>query len=51
MHDDLIPTPYGLTLRVRRLAARVRRTIADDEQRLLWIQRLETPETRARLRV
>jgi hypothetical protein len=51
MHYDLIPTPYGLTLRIRRLAGRVGRTIADDEQRLLWIQRLEAPETRASLRV
>jgi hypothetical protein len=51
MRDDLIPTPYGLTLRIRRLAARVGRTIADDEQNRRWIERLETPDTRASLRV
>ena len=49
MHDDLIPTPYGLGHRLRVAHRRLADLLGGDERRRTWILRLEGPDVRARL--
>ena len=48
MHDDLLPTPYGLTHRLRSATRRIGDALGLEEHRRTWIRRLEAPDVRER---